>query len=214
MKQLKLNKQEEEAKKKATNPEYNEMLVKKERQFFSDDGRPYSFNDPKVDYEYDGDGDENVVLTVHVFKHMDTSLIDVDIQTNYVRVTLKGKALQLALIDEVKPDSSTAKRSQITGYLVITMPKVNAVIRVPKEDKQKKEHKLEKENENKKKGQTTFLEFDDSYARNRIDISKIVSENERIYNEMKANKLKPKNVVRLRENSPDFVDDLDVPPLS
>ena len=102
------------------------MLAKKDRQFFSsDDGRPYSFNDPKVDYEYNADGDENVMLIVHVFRHMDTSLLTVDIQPNYVRVTLKGKSLQLALNDEVKPDSSSAKRSQITGYLVITMPKVS-----------------------------------------------------------------------------------------
>jgi protein TilB len=55
---------------------------------------------------------------------MDISLINVDIQPSYVRVTLKGKALQLALTEEVKPDSSTAKRSTTTGYLVITMPKV------------------------------------------------------------------------------------------
>ena len=32
--------------------------------------------------------------------------------------------LQLALPDEVKPDSSSAKRSQTTGHLLITMPKV------------------------------------------------------------------------------------------
>ncbi len=210
MQQLKLNKQEEEAKKKATTPEYEEMLVKKERQFFSDDGRPYSFNDPKVDYEYDADGDESVVLTVHVYKHMDTSLLAVDIQPNYVRVTLKGKALQLALNEEVKPDWSSAKRSQITGYLVITMPKVNAVVRAPREEKETKRQK----EETKKKEQSNFLEFDDSFAKNRIDISKIVSENERAYNEMKAQKLAPRSVVRLRENSPGFVDDLDVPPLS
>lgn len=84
----------------------------------------FCFNQFRVDYEYNGDDDENVYLTVHVFKHMDSSLISVDIQPNYVRVTLKGKALQLALSEEVMPDASTAKRSQTTGYLVITMPKV------------------------------------------------------------------------------------------
>jgi protein TilB len=78
-----------------------------------------------VDYEYNGDDDQSIILTVHVFRHLDTSLIGVDIQPTYVRVTLKGKSLQLALSEEVKPDSSTAKRSQTTGYLVITMPKVS-----------------------------------------------------------------------------------------
>ncbi len=78
----------------------------------------------RVDYDYNGDNDESIILTVHVFKHMDTSLINVDIQPSYVRVTLKGKSLQLGFNEEIKPDSSTAKRSQTTGYLVITMPKV------------------------------------------------------------------------------------------
>ena len=55
---------------------------------------------------------------------MDTSLVDVDVQPYYVRVTLKGKILQLRLHSEVKPDSSSAKRSQVTGHLLVTMPKV------------------------------------------------------------------------------------------
>lgn len=122
--QEKIKKQEEDSKKKEINPDYADLNVKRERKFFSEDGKPYSFNDPKVDYEYNQDDDKNIILTVHVFKHMDTSLVDVDVQPNYVRVTLKGKALQLGLNEEVKADSSTAKRSQITGYLVITMPKV------------------------------------------------------------------------------------------
>ena len=51
-------------------------------------------------------------------------MIAIDIQPTYIRVTLKGKALQLALSEAVRPDSSSAKRSQTTGYLLITMPKV------------------------------------------------------------------------------------------
>lgn len=84
----------------------------------------FHFQKQRVDYEYNGDDDENIILTVHVFKHMDSSLLSVDIQPTFVRVTLKGKSLQLALSEEVMPDSSTAKRSQTTGYLVLTMPKV------------------------------------------------------------------------------------------
>lgn len=84
----------------------------------------FHFQTQRVDYEYNGDDDENIILTVHVFKHMDSSLLSVDIQPTFVRVTLKGKSLQLALSEEVMPDSSTAKRSQTTGYLVLTMPKV------------------------------------------------------------------------------------------
>ena len=32
--------------------------------------------------------------------------------------------MQLALPEEIKPDSSTAQRSQVTGHLLLTMPKV------------------------------------------------------------------------------------------
>lgn len=55
---------------------------------------------------------------------MDSSLVDVDVQPNYVRVTLKGKVLQLVLSENVKCDLSTAQRSQTTGELVVKMPKV------------------------------------------------------------------------------------------
>ena len=54
---------------------------------------------------------------------MDTSLIDVDIQTRVVRVLVKGKLLCLVLPEEVRPDQSVAQRSKITGSLVINMPK-------------------------------------------------------------------------------------------
>lgn len=37
---------------------------------------------------------------------------------------MKGKILQLALYEEVSPDASSAKRSQTTGHLVVTMPKL------------------------------------------------------------------------------------------
>uniref|UniRef100_A0A3B4B009 Leucine-rich repeat-containing protein 6 n=1 Tax=Periophthalmus magnuspinnatus TaxID=409849 RepID=A0A3B4B009_9GOBI len=64
------------------------------------------------------------VLNANEPKHLDTSLIDVDIQPNYARVLVKGK---MVLPTEVKPDASTAQRSQSTGHLVLTMPRVTAI---------------------------------------------------------------------------------------
>ena len=58
-------------------------------------------------------------------RFLDTSLIDVDVQPNYVRVTVKGKIFQMALNDEVRIDECSSKRSQITGHLLIVMPKLN-----------------------------------------------------------------------------------------
>ncbi|KAK1790036.1 hypothetical protein P4O66_002348 [Electrophorus voltai] len=42
------------------------------------------------------------------------------------------QVFQLVLPDEVKPDSSTAQRSQTTGHLLLTMPKVRGEIKVQK----------------------------------------------------------------------------------
>lgn len=71
----------------------------------------------------DSADNKSVVLDVHVGKYMDTSLIDVDVQTRIIRVLIKGKLLCLVLPEEVKPDQAVALRSKVTGSLVITMPK-------------------------------------------------------------------------------------------
>lgn len=160
-----------------------------------------------MDYEYNADGDENIVLTVHVFKHMDTSLIDIDVQPSYVRVTMKGKSLQLALSEEINPDSSTAKRSQTTGYLVITMPKVKQIIksRRSEENTVKEKNKTDKsEDEIVKK--TEYLEVDET-KKSQVDYANIVESNAKKSYEMR------KAVVKERPNSPDFQDNTDVPPL-
>ena len=46
-----------------------------------------------------------------------------------MRVIVKGKLFQLPLPEEVSPDLGTARRSTITGNLVLTLPKVKQVIR-------------------------------------------------------------------------------------
>lgn len=61
-----------------------------------------------------------------IVRFLDTSLVVVDVQPNYVRVTVKGKIFQMALNDEVRIDDSTSQRSQTTGRLKIVMPKLNA----------------------------------------------------------------------------------------
>uniref|UniRef100_A0A672GKX9 Leucine-rich repeat-containing protein 6 n=1 Tax=Salarias fasciatus TaxID=181472 RepID=A0A672GKX9_SALFA len=69
------------------------------------------------------------LLYFDVNLHMDTSLMDVDVQPTYARVSVKGKIFQVVLPAEVKPDSSTAQRSQTTGHLVLTMPRVGTAQR-------------------------------------------------------------------------------------
>lgn len=113
---------------------------------FTECGRPYCLNLPKLDFKFHDEAD-HYELDLHVYKYMirasakffrfkldflvhrfrDTSLIEVDVQPNYVRVTIKGKIFQMALKEEIRVDESTSKRSQTTGRLVIVMPKLSAM---------------------------------------------------------------------------------------
>lgn len=58
------------------------------------------------------------------FRFLDTSLIDIEVQPAYVRVTVKGKVFQLALNDEICVARATSQRSAATGNLLIKMPKL------------------------------------------------------------------------------------------
>ncbi|NWS39689.1 TILB protein, partial [Probosciger aterrimus] len=71
---------------------------------------------------------EGYVISFYGMRHLDTSLLDIDVQPTYVRVMVKGKPFQFVLPEEVKPDSSSAKRSQTTGHLVISMPKASKIV--------------------------------------------------------------------------------------
>ncbi|XP_049709875.1 dynein axonemal assembly factor 11 isoform X3 [Elephas maximus indicus] len=107
----------------------NKKKVKPPRTLITEDGRVLNVNEPKLDFSLKDDEKHNqIILDLAVYRYMDTSLIDVDVQTTYVRVTVKGKPFQLVLPAEVKPDSSSARRSQTTGHLVVCMPKVGEVI--------------------------------------------------------------------------------------
>ncbi|XP_062260589.1 dynein axonemal assembly factor 11 isoform X2 [Platichthys flesus] len=103
------------------------------RTLITADGRVMNVNEPKLDFSLTEDEQNNtVVLDLAVYRHMDTSLVDVDVQTTYVRVSVKGKIFQVVLPAEVRPDSSTAQRSQTSGHLVLTMPRAEGEIKVSK----------------------------------------------------------------------------------
>lgn len=131
---------------KAKCPESEKKPEKpKPRKLFADCGRPYNLNEPKLTFSIEECSDR-FVLDVHIYKYvlpielnklgesysrifflfryLETSLLDVDVQPNYVRVTVKGKIFQLALSDEVKISDSSSRRSTTTGHLLIVMPKL------------------------------------------------------------------------------------------
>ena len=110
---------------------------------------------------------------------------------------------QLCLDEEVLSDKSVAQRSTTTGHLVITMPKAKAALRPakPAAPSAPSAPKV-------KSKQNEKLEVDPSKHK-MPDIGNIVSEKGYV----PPLGTKTKSVVKERENSPDFVDDPDVPPL-
>ncbi|XP_029497831.2 dynein axonemal assembly factor 11 isoform X2 [Oncorhynchus nerka] len=163
-------------------------------------GRVMNVNEPKLDFNLTEDGDNNtIVLDLEVYRHMDTSLMDVDVQPTYARVTVKGKIFQLVLPAEVMPDSSTAKRSQITGHLVLTMPKAQGEIKMATPHPPKVSQSSNTPEEKTRKGNNRQrLEVDPS-KHSGVDLANIVP---------RENRTGEQTI--FYDN---FVDDPDVPPL-
>lgn len=90
-------------------------------------GRIFQHNQGRWGYKMNETNTE-VVLDVPAGRYLDTSLIDVDLQPSYVRITIKGKVLQLLLPAEVNPDKAIAQRSTTTGHLKLIMPKAQDVL--------------------------------------------------------------------------------------
>lgn len=131
--------------------QFEQKAKKSTPKLFADCGRPYCLNMPKLNFVFQDEMDR-YELDLHVYKweylifhlrticsrtitlfralvhsrFLDTSLIGIDVQPNYVRVTIKGKIFQIALNDEVRTDASTSQRSMATGHLLVTMPKLKA----------------------------------------------------------------------------------------
>jgi len=66
-----------------------------------------------------------VILDVEIARHLDSSLIDVDVHPTYISIVIKSKVLRLRLPAEVKVTESKCQRSKTTGSLQVIMPKVN-----------------------------------------------------------------------------------------
>jgi protein TilB len=82
-------------------------------------------------YEFVWDEDTKpgyLSLEVMVPKHLDSSLIDVDIHPTYVSVIIKSKLLRLRLPCEIKASDAKCQRSKTTGGLLILMPKVSIYV--------------------------------------------------------------------------------------
>lgn len=83
-------------------------------------------NEGGFPFSWDEEGVKgSIVLEVSLPRHLDSSLIDVDVHPTYVSIIVKGKTLRLALPSEVRAGDTKCQRSKTSGALVLTMPKVN-----------------------------------------------------------------------------------------
>lgn len=183
--------------------------VKPPRMLITADGRALNVNEPKLDFSLKDDEKRNqIILDLAVYRYMDTSLINVDVQPTYVRVTVKGKPFQLVLPAEVKPDSSSAKRSQTTGHLVVCMPKVGEVITGgPRTATPAQSTWAGSRGHTDKSRQTEKLEVDPS-KHSFPDVANIVGGKAPA-----PRRVQPEPKVMPCEEDPGFEDDPEVPPL-
>nr|XP_014265999.1 protein tilB homolog isoform X3 [Maylandia zebra] len=171
----------------------------------------------KLDFCLTEDEENNtIILDLEVYRHMDTSLIDVDVQPSYARVSIKGKIFQVVLPAEVKPDSSTAQRSQTTGHLLLTMPRAEGEIKVtktvprPPRVRQNRRSGGLSEDDQRKNNVPERLEVDPS-KRTAVDLANIVPC--QIAKEGPMETSRPDPPAAEDHFSEGFVDDPDVPPL-
>jgi len=113
-------------------------------------GKVRQCNEGKWEFCFDEESKPGyVMLDVEVQKHLDSSLIDVDIHPWWVSVVIKSKVLRLQLPAEVKVGESKAQRSKTTGHLVLLMPKVNPKENMVSVRAAQRERQLNKENQTK-----------------------------------------------------------------
>lgn len=101
-----------------------EATIKAPRRLFMANGDPLNVNEAKLEFSF-RDLLDAFELELFVPKFCDTDLLTVDVEANYVRATVKRQLFQLALREEVSIHESSTQRSQITGHLLVRMPKVN-----------------------------------------------------------------------------------------
>ncbi|XP_065663803.1 dynein axonemal assembly factor 11 isoform X1 [Hydra vulgaris] len=184
----------------------NLEVPKRLLRYFNDEGKPLNINQSQISFKLEDD-EENAqyILDVGCYKHLDPSLIDIDLQPSFVRITLKGKVFQLVFDEEVSPDRSSAKRSKVTGSLVLTLPKAKALIRCKKKEPVMSSTVYSSNISENKKHEKLEVE------KKTLDIYNIcVNENNKTSEVIFRKKSLNQKYLKALEN---FTDDINVPPL-
>jgi protein TilB len=151
-------------------------------------------NEGKYDFRFDEPSDA-IVLEIGVPRHLDTEMIDVDVNPLYVRCVIKEKVTQLKVPNEVLVSKSTVKRSKTTGWLSIRMPlaKPREAFHFPKEPEEPELQPLEPK--------PVKLEPEERQLKGSVSLGICGSKD-----------LIKERQVKRKDEEP-FVDDPDVPPL-
>jgi protein TilB len=183
-------------------PMFEKPKYERHIKFFNSSGEPMNVNEAGLDFRLDEDDSNEVILRLFLPKFLDTQLIDVDAQPKYVRVKIKGKSFQVVFRSEVKPDDGKCERSQLTGEMKITLPKLFID---PRYEQQKEVEKI------------TINEKKETKSPGYVNYRTIVADNEAEIERLKSEKLKSnfssKRTALQRENDDGFQDSDDVPPL-
>ncbi|XP_053949832.1 protein tilB [Anastrepha ludens] len=105
------------------NMDQNDKQVRKTPALFAPCGRPYNLNQPKLPFNLRDEVNE-YILELGIYKYLDTSQIKVDVESNYLRVSVKGKIFQMTFSEEIKTTEARIQRSQLTGHLLVNLPKL------------------------------------------------------------------------------------------
>eukprot|EP01052_Picozoa_sp_SAG31_P014564 SAG31_NODE_909_length_11079_cov_176.706102_8_plen_254_part_00 len=92
------------------------------------DGKVRQCNEGHYKFRVD-ERDDVILVELKISKYLDTSLLEVDVHPDFVRITVKGKVTQLHLPQEVRTDTAFSQRSTTTGALLVTCPRLYPVMR-------------------------------------------------------------------------------------
>lgn len=186
--------------------------------------RPRQRNEAKLEFYIDGDQKDRVILELAVPKFLDTSAIDIDVQPTWVAIAVKSKEFLIHTPAEVNPDQTKAERSVGTGALVLTMPKVGQIIKAPEiEDRPTKLETITRDKRAAEKLAAASTDLTDgaigkTKATVNLNVIEASEEEKKLRQQKSQEELaaawapKKKRGVT-KEVSPNFVDNLDVPPL-
>ena len=74
-----------EEKDSIVNESADQVRAKRPRRFFDNNGKALNINEANVDFHYDDSDDTNLVIEIMVYRYMDSTLINLDVQPTYLR---------------------------------------------------------------------------------------------------------------------------------